>query len=659
MATTPTNKPVGSSDPRDLLFNSEKFDEVVNSESLIYVDRKDNTRLTIKGLEEAAVSAGPTVEAAIRANEQANEVKKSSDEIVAATEGYIESARVSAGEAYASAVVSEESAVQAKTAADAATVSANVYPDITSGLAATTDGQQFQVAEGEFITRYRRDSALSAVKVASYPSSEFVRKTDRRVDDLGITTNFGVPGYAKVEMDSYGQIATGINDNGGFETAGAVLEASDGDYDHVIIDDHSRIPFGVRKDGSVDIPELNGYVGISYFESKLAEMVEKIAQAGIGGELLLPPLASTIQLLLYGQSLSIGVDGLPAISTTPSSKDIMFAYGANSTRDPLPNHYPTKPYAEGAGARDWETPGAGILETIHNLCQREDSHDNNKFLMAGAGLASRSIEELSKGTVNFDRLTQTINNGVDVANRDGVGTSLGGMFWVGGEDNLSNPDSQYYAGEMMTLRSDTQAVRAGTQSGNLPMFSYQTAPPTRDDLDTRWGVPNGQLLASEQDPYIFLATPTYWMTYNADGVHMPNWSYKLLGAYLGKAWKRVMIDRKKWRPLSPTAISYSGNQVDINLHVANSGLVIEPGSVHAGFRLKDINGYATITNVEIINDSSVRITANRVLLSPLQISYARQRDGKVRDTATEHEYIDIAGTRHALHNYLVAFMREI
>ncbi|MEY1032542.1 hypothetical protein, partial [Providencia stuartii] len=85
----PTKNPVPSSDPKDIFFNSGKIDEVVNSENNFYRDRFDNDRLTIKGLERSAVSAGPTVEAAVKALEQANEAKKTSDAIKADTENYI------------------------------------------------------------------------------------------------------------------------------------------------------------------------------------------------------------------------------------------------------------------------------------------------------------------------------------------------------------------------------------------------------------------------------------------------------------------------------------------------------------------------------------------------------------------------------------------
>ena len=58
----------------------------------------------------------------------------------------------------------------AEAARDAATVNAEVYADTAAGLSATTDGEQFQVAEGDDLVRYRNDNG-AAVEVARYPSA--------------------------------------------------------------------------------------------------------------------------------------------------------------------------------------------------------------------------------------------------------------------------------------------------------------------------------------------------------------------------------------------------------------------------------------------------------------------------------------------------------
>ena len=57
MATTPTNKPIPSEDPRDLKFNAGKIDEVVNSGAHYYTDRFGVRRWTIAGFQHTAEEA--------------------------------------------------------------------------------------------------------------------------------------------------------------------------------------------------------------------------------------------------------------------------------------------------------------------------------------------------------------------------------------------------------------------------------------------------------------------------------------------------------------------------------------------------------------------------------------------------------------------------
>uniref|UniRef100_A4WTE6 Uncharacterized protein n=1 Tax=Cereibacter sphaeroides (strain ATCC 17025 / ATH 2.4.3) TaxID=349102 RepID=A4WTE6_CERS5 len=59
----------------------------------------------------------------------------------------------------------------AEAARDAATVNAAVYASTAAGLAATTDGQQFQVVSGDEIIRYTRTNSTMATEVARYPSA--------------------------------------------------------------------------------------------------------------------------------------------------------------------------------------------------------------------------------------------------------------------------------------------------------------------------------------------------------------------------------------------------------------------------------------------------------------------------------------------------------
>ncbi len=57
MATTPTNKPIPSEEPRDLKFNSGKVDEFVTSPQDFYEDRFGQQRLTTEGIRRQSIQA--------------------------------------------------------------------------------------------------------------------------------------------------------------------------------------------------------------------------------------------------------------------------------------------------------------------------------------------------------------------------------------------------------------------------------------------------------------------------------------------------------------------------------------------------------------------------------------------------------------------------
>ena len=119
-----TRNPIGSNDPRDRDDNSKNLDEAVNSDSDRFTDRLGKLRPTLKG------AIDPTGLASAAAG----------------------------------------SAQRAETAADAATVNADVYSDVVSGLSDASNGEQFQVVSGLEIVRYRNDSG-AATQVAAYPSA--------------------------------------------------------------------------------------------------------------------------------------------------------------------------------------------------------------------------------------------------------------------------------------------------------------------------------------------------------------------------------------------------------------------------------------------------------------------------------------------------------
>ena len=125
-----TGNPVGShgsTDPRDFFDNMGVTDQKLNSDEDTFVDRLGRVRPTLKAIADPSGLVQQAVDAAAAAN----------------------------------------------TAKEAAFVNADVYDDVAAGLAATSDGEQFQVAEGAEVVRYRNESG-SAVEVARYLTSSDV-----------------------------------------------------------------------------------------------------------------------------------------------------------------------------------------------------------------------------------------------------------------------------------------------------------------------------------------------------------------------------------------------------------------------------------------------------------------------------------------------------
>ena len=130
MSTIPTQNPIPSESPSDLKYNSGKIDEFVNSEFLTYVDRQGSDRLTIKGLEEAAVSAGPTVDAAIKAMQNSNQAKKNSENIVILTESFIH---------------------RSELAAEKSEITASSVENMSQTIISLNSGQEFFLTEAELL----------------------------------------------------------------------------------------------------------------------------------------------------------------------------------------------------------------------------------------------------------------------------------------------------------------------------------------------------------------------------------------------------------------------------------------------------------------------------------------------------------------------------
>lgn len=174
---TGTNKPVGSTDPRDLLANAGNLDEAVNDPlSLEWTDRKGNKRKTWRAIEMSAPIAVNAAEAAIAAEQSiaARTAQITTDATLAAVGAVttqVESARDVA-------VAAKDGAELARDAAIAA--AGPLYATIEEGHAAVADGETFAVQGSVDVAAsiYRRTSPTTQDLVTKVPSIDAIENLD-------------------------------------------------------------------------------------------------------------------------------------------------------------------------------------------------------------------------------------------------------------------------------------------------------------------------------------------------------------------------------------------------------------------------------------------------------------------------------------------------
>ncbi|EKT54585.1 hypothetical protein [Providencia rettgeri] len=173
-----TNNPVGSPSPKDVNDNAIALDNLVNSTDITTKDRFGNDRLTIKGLEEAAISAGPTVEAAAKALEQANLAREAAESVQVDLDSSVNNAKLAATESQKSAADSKESADRAVIAAGSVAIDSRTFDTKEEGISVTSNGEYFKVwappSSGLSFIYYKNDKG-AARELTNYPSAEAVK----------------------------------------------------------------------------------------------------------------------------------------------------------------------------------------------------------------------------------------------------------------------------------------------------------------------------------------------------------------------------------------------------------------------------------------------------------------------------------------------------
>ncbi len=357
-----------------------------------------------------------------------------------------------------------------------------------------------------------------------------------------------------------------------------------------------------------------------------------------------------------GQSLSVGYEGRPVLSTTRSfnnlklvddGPDPKFATAKNLDVGALVE--PIRPLSETFSGPHY-TPGlypANIGgETVHwgmgseltTLARRMGLPDLVS-VHTEVGESGSPISGIAKGTPrSYERALFETRAIARIAGARRLRFGVGGVVLTHGEADWDLPD---YEAQLLRLAVDYDAdLRAITgQKQKVPMFvSQQHSFPARGEAGPPRALSTlaAWTAATKRPDLVSCIGPKYQYAYR-DTVHLEPASSRRLGIKLAEAMAQELLAGKKFRPVEPTSATRAGNVVTVSFHVPNPPLVWdgvlpkphpEPGHPWAagkGFELEDATGPLRIGSARIVG-SAVEITLAESPRGPMVVRYAMTMD---------------------------------
>ena len=272
-------------------------------------------------------------------------------------------------------------------------------------------------------------------------------------------------------------------------------------------------------------------------------------------------------VLITGQSLAVGINGLPILSASQPFQNKMFVgQGTDdlSSLVPLVERFdPPQTFGEtiASGFANSVSAWAGVGE-----------HD---LLVSNAGRSGYSYSLLKRGTAPYARGTNQIAAGYRLG-RD-LGYQFRAVFVVHGEGDGIN---QQYDADVREWQGDfASAVQNLTgQLTDIPMFHSQIS---------SWGGLNANFVLS---PFLILAEseanpsktllvgPKYFLPYS-DLLHLTSDGYRWLGEYYAKAYHQHVVRGLPWSPLRPLAITRSNEYITVTFTGNVGDLVLDTNLV--------------------------------------------------------------------------------
>lgn len=349
---------------------------------------------------------------------------------------------------------------------------------------------------------------------------------------------------------------------------------------------------------------------------------------------LAAPIWDINHVISYGQSLSIGWDGWPALSTTLLHDCLMLGHSVRGI-DPWSSQWapqqtntftPLIATTERLGSDT--VLGETVLEMAVNLWrgrmleQGRAAIGGRRLLASACGVGGQSLEALSKGAATgyYSRLTSCFDKGREAARATGANYGVTAILFLQGEANSSGgpqttSDRREYKELLRRFIGDVRKDLAPFQQQPPAVFAYQTAGSHANETVS---IGEAQLELALEDPSFIMVAPAYALTGTPTG-HLDANGYRALGAHFGRVMHRVLDLGEAWRPLHPIHVSTDRTLLTVAFHVPVPPLVWGhpiPGQSQfeipdRGFTVLDEQGPVPIDKIEIVSAVAIAITLAR------------------------------------------------
>lgn len=380
----------------------------------------------------------------------------------------------------------------------------------------------------------------------------------------------------------------------------------------------------VAKLGSTEMHNLrplNGRTVQGVWNRPSLHNVQRVSGAAGAGYLVPDDFNTLHVVVVYGQSLSVGSQGQPIISTRSpfpgdvlmfdgdSTVDIRMGLQTQGTPDALDPETLTgfqdlvAKNGQGSGTRG-ETVGEALGYGLARAARGSGARWHGMFFAPGYG--GTSYNGLKKGTTPYSNMLAGLVRCKELAEAEGWRVVVDAVVMIHGESDAGNSG---YLGDLLEWQTDidTDFKAITGQVADVPFLMNQPS-----SMFASFDGALGLYEAHKQSPHHFLIGPNYDLPYSDDLLHLSSVGYHLLGEKATLACIKMLWTGESWEPVRPLSVTRSSNQVDIVFAVPVGPLAIDTTTVSDpgqwGFEYADDGGATAITNAEIIADNTLRLT---------------------------------------------------